>query len=107
MPLWGHTPDLPAHHPGLQNPPMTPSHPQTQQTHSVGQTHRHTTVKSKCVLISSCHGTTSLLSFLVFVCPLPHLCHLLTPSDLVRLPSAASAPTPRCTHATMLHLCSD
>src|SRR5258708_35543774 len=49
-----------------------------------------------------CHGMTSLLSFLIFVCPLPHLCHLLTPSDLVCLPSAASTPTPRCTHATML-----
>ncbi len=44
------------------------------------------------------------LSFLIFVCPPPHLCHLPTPSDLVRLPSAASAPTLRCTHATMLHL---
>src|SRR5260221_12910125 len=40
--------------------------------------------------------------FLVFVCPLPHLHHLLTPSALVHLPSAASAPTPRCTCATML-----
>src|SRR5258707_11983229 len=28
-----------------------------------------------------CHGTTSLLSFLIFVCPPPHLCHLPTPSD--------------------------
>src|SRR5258708_40132688 len=32
-----------------------------------------------------------------FVCAPPHLCHLPTPSDLVRLPSATSAPTPRCT----------
>ena len=32
---------------------------------------------------SHCHGTTSLLSFLVFVCPPPHLRHLPTPSDLV------------------------
>src|SRR5258708_28580967 len=61
-----------------------------------------------------CHGMTSLLPFLVFVCAPPHLCHLPTPSDLVRLPpthihlpSATSAPTPRCTHATMLHLHSD
>src|SRR5258708_705615 len=52
----------------------------------------------------TCHGTTSFLSFLVFVCPLPHLHHLPTPSALVHLPSATSAPTPRCTRATMLHL---
>src|SRR5258707_9972006 len=52
----------------------------------------------------SCHGTTPLLSFLIFVCAPPHLCHLPTPSNLVRLPSATSTPTPRCTHATMLHL---
>src|SRR5260221_10843593 len=52
---------------------------------------------------SRCHGMTSLLSFLVFVCPPPHLHHLPTPSNLVRLPSAASAPTLRCTHATVLH----
>src|SRR5258708_8877577 len=51
-----------------------------------------------------CHGTTSLLSFLIFVCPLPHLHHLPTPSDLICLPSTTSAPTPRCTHATMLCL---
>src|SRR5260221_9763359 len=50
---------------------------------------------------------TSLLSFLIFVCPPPHLHHLPTPSDLICLPSAASAPTPRCTHATMLCLCLD
>src|SRR5258708_38728965 len=49
-----------------------------------------------------CHGTTSFLSFLIFVCPLPHLHHLPTPSALICLPSTASAPTPRCTHATML-----
>ena len=55
----------------------------------------------------SCHGTTSLLSFLVFVCSLPHLHHLLPPSDLVCLPSATSTPTLRCTHATMLCPCSD
>src|SRR5258708_5815331 len=54
-----------------------------------------------------CHGMTSLLSFPVFVCPLPHLYHLPTPSNLICLPSAASAPTPRCTHATMLCLCLD
>src|SRR5260221_4762397 len=58
-------------------------------------------------LFPLCHGMTSLLSFLIFVCPPPHLCHLLTPSNLVRLPSAASTPTPRCTCATMLHLHSD
>src|SRR5258705_14024117 len=57
--------------------------------------------------VNYCHGTTSLLSFLVFVCSLPHLRHLPPPSDLVCLPSAASTPTPRCTHATMLHLRSD
>src|SRR5260221_11896534 len=51
----------------------------------------------------ACHGMTSLLSFLIFVCPPPHLHHLPTPSDLIHLPSAASAPTPRCTCATMLH----
>src|SRR5258708_12049883 len=34
----------------------------------------------------------SLLSFLIFVCPPPHLHHLPTPSDLVRLPSATSTP---------------
>src|SRR5258708_23017824 len=35
-------------------------------------------------------------SFLsVFVCPLPHLHHLPTPSDLIHLPSTASTPTPR------------
>src|SRR5260221_10941018 len=39
-----------------------------------------------------------------FVCALPHLHHLLTPSDLVHLPSTTSTPTPRCTHATMLHI---
>src|SRR5258708_12493505 len=54
--------------------------------------------------VDICHGTTSLLSFLIFVCPPPHLHHLPTPSDLVCLPSAASTPTPRCTHATMLCL---
>src|SRR6266436_9482283 len=37
-----------------------------------------------------------------FVCAPPHLCHLLTPSDLIHLPSATSTPTLRCTHATML-----
>ena len=42
-----------------------------------------------------------------FVCTPPHLHHLLTPSDLVHLPSTASAPTPRCTCATVLHLHSD
>src|SRR5260221_7847404 len=47
--------------------------------------------------------TTSFLSFLVFVCPPPHLHHLLTPSALVHLPSATSTPTLRCTRATMLH----
>src|SRR6266436_5783471 len=36
--------------------------------------------------------------------PPPHLHHLLTPSDLVHLPSTTSTPTPRCTHATMLHI---
>src|SRR6266436_9451797 len=35
--------------------------------------------------------------------PPPHLRHLLTPSDLIHLPSATSTPTLRCTHATMLH----
>src|SRR5260221_9529699 len=52
---------------------------------------------------------TSLLPFLIFVCAPPHLCHLLTPSDLiclpsahVHLPSATSAPTPRCTHVSQL-----
>src|SRR5258706_3373380 len=35
--------------------------------------------------------------------PPPHLCHLPTPSDLICLPSTTSAPTLRCTHATMLH----
>src|SRR5258708_28813232 len=57
----------------------------------------------------SCHGMTSLLPFLIFVCAPPHLCHLLTPSDLiclpsahVHLPSATSAPTPRCTHVSQL-----
>ena len=57
--------------------------------------------------LGDCHGTTSLLSFPIFVCPPPHLRHLPTPSDLVHLPSATSAPTPRCTHATVLHPCSD
>src|SRR5258707_12978463 len=38
-----------------------------------------------------------------FVCAPPHLHHLLTPSDLICLPSTASAPTLRCTRATMLH----
>src|SRR6266436_5632614 len=57
--------------------------------------------------LDECHGMTSLLPFLVFVCPLPHLCHLLTPSDLIHLPSTASTPTLRCTCATMLHPCSD
>src|SRR5258707_5956994 len=47
------------------------------------------------------------LSLSPFACALPHLCHLPTPSDLICLPSAASAPTPRCTHATMLCLCLD
>ncbi len=47
------------------------------------------------------------LSFLIFVCAPPHLHHLLTPSNLVHLPSAASTPTPRCTCATMLCPCSD
>src|SRR5260221_8117897 len=62
-------------------------------------------IRSKSLMTRGwCHGMTSLLSFLVFVCPLPHLHHLLTPSDLVCLPSTASAPTLRCTHATMLHL---
>src|SRR5258708_17252346 len=46
-----------------------------------------------CSSSVQCHGMTSLLSFLVFVCPPPHLCHLLTPSDLVRLPSTTSPPT--------------
>src|SRR6266446_5120828 len=59
--------------------------------------HQHT-----CCLFCLCHGMTSLLSFLIFVCAPPHLRHLLTPSDLVCLPSAASAPTLRCTCATML-----
>src|SRR5260221_8081189 len=59
------------------------------------------------VRLGVCHGTTSLLSFLIFVCPPPHLHHLPTPSDLVHLPSTASAPTLRCTHATMLRPCSD
>src|SRR5258708_10700525 len=54
------------------------------------------------IIFDSCHGTTSFLPFPIFVCPPPHLCHLLTPSALVHLPSATSAPTPRCTHATML-----
>src|SRR5260221_4683815 len=44
------------------------------------------------------------LSFLIFVCAPPHLRHLPTPSNLVHLPSTASAPTSRCTHATMLCL---
>src|SRR5260221_14540720 len=57
--------------------------------------------------VAGCHGMTSLLSFLISVCPPPHLCHLLTPSNLIHLPSAASAPTLRCTHATMLHPHSD
>src|SRR5258707_15740536 len=56
---------------------------------------------------SYCHGTTSFLSFPIFVCPPPHLHHLLTPSALVCLPSTTSAPTPRCTCATMLCLCLD
>src|SRR5258705_1068821 len=59
------------------------------------------------ILKLQCHGMTSFLSFLIFVCPPPHLRHLLTPSALVCLPSAASAPTLRCTHATMLRLRSD
>src|SRR5258708_36425520 len=59
------------------------------------------------LVIMHCHGMTSLLSFLVFVCAPSHLHHLPTPSDLICLPSAASTPTLRCTHATMLHLCSD
>src|SRR5258708_1995828 len=29
MPLRGHTPDPPAYHPGVQNPPTTLSHPRT------------------------------------------------------------------------------
>src|SRR5260221_5758043 len=53
--------------------------------------------------LHNCHGMTSLLSFLVFVCPLPHLHHLPTPSNLIHLPSTASTPTLRCTRATMLH----
>src|SRR5258707_14984434 len=63
-------------------------------------------IEKKTTSQSSCHGTTSLLSFPIFVCPLPHLCHLPTPSNLVRLPSTASAPTPRCTW-TSLRLTSD
>ena len=50
---------------------------------------------------------SSWLSLSPFVCALPHLRHLPTPSDLVCLPSAASTPTPRCTHATVLHPHSD
>src|SRR5258708_19720271 len=47
-----------------------------------------------------------LLSLSPFVCALPHLHHLPTPSNLVCLPSAASAPTPRCTRAPVLCPCS-
>src|SRR5260221_6064089 len=44
-----------------------------------------------------------LLSFLFLPLSVPcPICHLPTPSTLVHLPSAASAPTPRCTCATML-----
>src|SRR5258708_13906854 len=53
--------------------------------------------------LHNCHGMTSLLSFLVFVCPLPHPHHLPTPSTPSPLPSTASTPTLRCTRATMLH----
>src|SRR5258708_12452062 len=49
-------------------------------------------------------GTTSLLSFLIFVCPLPHLHHLPTPSNLIHLPSATSTPTLRFTCPPMLSL---
>src|SRR5258708_26022907 len=61
-----------------------------------------------------CHGTTSLLSFLISfslcLCPAPSPSPsdpIPTPSDLVHLPSTASAPTLSCTHATMLCLHSD
>src|SRR5260221_7740533 len=46
----------------------------------------------------------SRLSSPPFVCAPPHLCHLLTPSDLVDLPSTTSTPTPGCTHPTIRHL---
>src|SRR5260221_14589444 len=46
-----------------------------------------------------------LLSFLSCLClsPTPSP----SPSDSICLPSATSAPTPRCTHANMLHPCLD
>src|SRR5258708_17295915 len=47
------------------------------------------------------------LPFLIFVCAPHHLHHVLTPSDLVHLPSTTSTPTLKCTHATMLHPHSD
>src|SRR5258708_12918148 len=59
------------------------------------------------VSVHLCHGMTSFLSFLIFVCPPPHLCHLLTPSTLVCLPSPTSPPTPRCTLSTLLCPSSD
>src|SRR5258708_22944039 len=75
----------------------------------------HLAFSSNMKVVSNvCHGMTSLLSFLIFVCALPHLHHLLTPSNLVclppthvHLPSTASTPTPLGTHATMLHPHSD
>src|SRR5258707_3260385 len=75
--------------------------------HVAGELHSLKNMMSSSKSPWFCHGMTSLLSFLVFVCPLPHLHHLLTPSDLVCLPSAASTPTLRCTCATMLCLHSD
>src|SRR5258708_9699089 len=58
-----------------------------------------------CVMVQPPFFPFSSLS--PFVCALPHLCHLPTPSDLICLPSTTSAPTPRCTHATVLHPHSD